>query len=428
LAAGPTGERCDASSDCADGGTGPVCSNSFTQNVTGVPAQIFPAPVCILPLPDGGGGNCDPAPLDSDPDGLKVHYCDGPDDPSSPGVCVPFNPADPVPGMGACYPKCTFGTDGSAATGCAGGNTCAFLNYVLVTPADGGTTADGGHVAQGVGYCQGTCLTDADCAALGDGGAGYSCQKDIGFCTQDPVVRTKALGEACTKDDSDAGACNCFAGPSGNGYCSTRCIVGVVGADAGDGGDGGGGACPAGWVCDTGQPAVATFFGLADSFPVAGPTVGMVGTCAPACTLPVDAGADASSDAGQDATLSGDAAAANDASGVSDASAPGTPEGSAGDAGSDGSGEDAALSDAGTAEAGDDASTDASADANDIDAGPDADASADVDARVNVGASPNVGVDADASPGADAQSTDGECPANSTCVGGGAVGADCLPH
>jgi hypothetical protein len=369
-----------------------VCSNTLTQNVAGVAAQLWPVPVCVPP--PAAGGNCDPAPRASDPDGLKVHYCDGLDDPSSPGVCVPFNPRNPQPGRGSCYPVCRFGTDGSVAAGCAVGDTCAFLGYTLVQ-------TDAGMVAQGVGYCQGTCQADADCAPLG---AGYVCQSDVGYCTLHPVARTKSLGDACTAADSDAGLCDCFTGASGKGYCSTRCIVG-------------GAACPAGWVCDTGEPNAATFVGLAASFPVARPTLGMVGTCAPACALPVDAGVDGSSSDAGDASVLGDGA--SDATAVSDGADGGAPS----DAGAtDGASADATTDAADAGPASD--AADASPTADAADGGPTTDAGAPDGSRESAADTGTDAVaDADAGP-----STGNGCPANSACVGGGAVGADCLPR
>lgn len=419
-ARGTTGQACASNVACqgdgGDAGSDNVCSTSITPTVDGVPAQLWPTPVCLVEPPTSGAGNCNPAPAATDPDGLKVHYCDGPDDPSSPGVCVAFAPSNPVTGLGTCYPQCTFSTDGSPAVGCIGHDTCVFLGYRLVV----GAGSDAGTSILGVGYCQGSCQRNADCSTLGavapeldasadagdagpdadaavsddggDAGSGaFACQQDLGYCTTQRVVRTKALGAACTAADSASGACNCFVGASGNGYCTTRCVVGGV-------------ACPSGWVCDTGEPAVASIFGSTMPTAPVVPTQGMAGTCAPACTLSADAGSDAAADAATPTDAS--AADANPADATTDAG-----EGDA-DAGTDAtSAADASVAD----DAGDSAtgSTDASAaDAGDASGGVDAASASDAGA--------------DATPvGASAS---GACPQNSVCLGGGAAGADCLPQ
>jgi hypothetical protein len=377
VAVGTTGQECTTSDTCqVDGGVAHVCSNTLVEPVDGLMAQLWPTPVC-LETPAAVGGNCDPAPP-NDPDGLKVHYCDGsgPDDSSSPGVCVPFAPSNPVAGLGTCYPQCTFSTDGTPAKGCQGFDTCAFLGYTLVGAAAGNSLL-------GIGFCQGTCQKDTDCAALG---ATYHCQTDIGYCTTAPVVRTKAPGAACTAADSASGACNCFVGPSGNGYCSTRCVVGGL-------------ACPSGWVCDTGEPAIASIVAGSTSSPVV-PTQGMVGTCAPACALPGDAGTDAAAEAGStdaSSTADGDATAGDATPGDAGAA-------DASDAGSDAT----ADSDGSVLDDGGDASSDAGADGGADDGAADAGSTSDAS---SLDASPN-----------------NVCPQNAACVGGGAVGADCLPQ
>jgi hypothetical protein len=399
VASGTSGQPC--TSGCA-GDAGPdaaganVCSNTLPpQIIADVKAQIWPTPVCVVPPPPGGvvsplTGNCDPAPLSSDPNGLQVHYCDGPDLPSSPGVCVPFDPSNPQTGLGACYPRCTFSTDGSRAIGCIGADTCAFFRFNPVPLPDAGASADGGVATgvTGVGFCQGTCQKDADCADLNVGGANFVCQTDLGYCTPQPVVRTKPLGAPCTVADSDAGACNCFAGADGSGYCSTRCVVGGV-------------PCPMGWVCDPGEPANVTVLGLMTTFPVLAPTQGMVGMCAPPCSPILDGGA------GSDAAPAPDAGA-SDATDDGALPSDGGTEAGAADATLDGG--DASSDDGG------DASADATVDGSSADG-------ASADAAPSDGATPDAGAD-----GAGGAGTNGSCLPNSSCVSGGVVGADCLPQ
>jgi hypothetical protein len=399
---GTTGQLCDAG--CAGAnttGSGNVCSSTVTLKFDGGSLQVLPTPVCIEP--QSVLGNCDPAPLATDPNGIRLHFCDGPDDPSSPGICVPFNPANPQTGLGTCYPKCQFETDGAPATGCQGVDTCTFLGYRFAPP-DGGTggcdVADPSCIALGVGYCQGTCQSNADCGEdAGDAAAG--CQVDLGFCTTKIVDRTKQVGDPCTTADSQSGACNCFAGATGNGFCSSRCVVG-------------GTPCPLGWVCDPGEPEFASISGL-PGFDGGGvtPTQGMAGMCAPACSAGMDGGigpdasahpdgggsgisdgaADAA-DAESDATVGDDASAPADATATDDAGAPAdaSVSGDAGDA--------AFVSDAGAL----DGSGDGGDGAVELDAGVPADGG-------EAGAGPT-----------------GVCPPNSTCVTRGAVGADCLPR
>jgi hypothetical protein len=231
---GTSGKPCTTSADCTTA-TGPginVCSNTSPDVVvTNVKVQLLPTPVCTVSRV-GSGGNCDPAPP-SDTAGAFVHFCDGPDMPTSPGICIPgTNP--PMAMLGVCLPACTFALDGSAQKGCPGKDTCA--PYTVTLDANGNGV--------GVGFCQGSCQIDADCSALG---TGYVCQTDIGFCTKTKVTRTKSVGQACAADptkvvgnDSATGACNCVANGTTNlGYCSTACVVG-------------GSPCANGWVCDNG--------------------------------------------------------------------------------------------------------------------------------------------------------------------------------
>jgi hypothetical protein len=291
---GTTGKACTSDKDCITA-TGPginICSSSVAATYTNVQANPWPTPVCIPPL-TSTGGNCDPAPA-GQPAG--IHFCDGPDDPSSPGFCAAFdNP--PQTGRGYCYPKCTFKIDGSMPQGCLGFDTC--LPQEL--EQDPSTLA-----VTGYGFCWGTCQKDSDCSALG---TGFSCETDIGFCTQAPLARTKALGVSCSSDptgtDSTAGTCNCQGDITTNlGYCSSVCVVG-------------GTPCPDGWICD-GSQSTSLDFGTGTPVPVTMQDVGFPGTCRPACTL-ADAGAIVDSGASvvaESGTLSEGGAGAGDEAGA----------------------------------------------------------------------------------------------------------------
>jgi hypothetical protein len=261
---GTTGKPCQTDADCA-GPNGPginKCSSSLVYSVTTVPVVLLPTSVCKVP-PSSVGGNCDPAPP-GDPTGQSLHYCDGPDDPSAPGICVPLtSPA--TPGQGTCEIPCTFAFDGSAPSGCIGKNTCLPIPGIV---ASGPT----GAIVGGVGYCNGSCEKDSDCSGLG---TGWVCQTDIGYCTQHPLAtRKKAFGATCTTagrvNDVTTGACNCgiVSSATGTGLCAPNCIVG------------GTVPCPTGWVCDNLQDPMLTTV----------ENVQTQGVCLPVCTL-ADAGA-----------------------------------------------------------------------------------------------------------------------------------------
>jgi hypothetical protein len=242
---GTTGMACKTDADCiGDGGPGVnKCSNGLGGTIGGVTVTVLPTPVCILPT-------CNPAP-DTDPTGSFLHFCDGPDDPSSPGLCIPTA----TQGQGICLPACSFAFDGSAPTGCVGKDIC--------NPIAQNTDTTTGAVTGGLGFCQGICETNTDCSALG---TGWVCQTDIGFCTQHLKTRTKNLGDACT---SGTTACNCLADQTTDtGFCTTACIVG------------GTVACPAGWACDDGESNI-----LMDNTPVATENVQTAGNCFPLCTM-----------------------------------------------------------------------------------------------------------------------------------------------
>jgi hypothetical protein len=264
VADGTTGLACTSDADCVgDSGAGVNrCSSEYQGTFTNVDVTEFATPVCIIP--PVAGGNCDPG---NDP--TQIAFCDGdPSDPSSPGVCVPLNPAAPMTGQGVCLPKCTFAVDGSAATGCPGHDACSFNTYVAIPDP----TADAGVDLLGIGICQSACRTNADCSALG---STYSCEPDIGECTPNaPMVRTKKPGDACTTADTTSGACFCATGSGTSGFCTLDCIVGATPSD-----------CPSGWVCDTGEPTILDFGAGAPTFPpLTKQTSGALGICLPTCT------------------------------------------------------------------------------------------------------------------------------------------------
>jgi hypothetical protein len=241
--------------------------------------ELISTPICIV-APPQTGGNCEPAPA-SDPLGSFMHFCDGPDKATSPGLCVV---ADSTGTVGLCLPKCTFAPDGSAPTGCPGHTGCLPITF----------TIDKNNNVVGYGVCQGFCQTDSDCSDLG---TGFLCQVDLGFCTKSRVTRTKQVGDACNPAATSPG-CNCTASADGTtGYCTSACVVG-------------GAPCPGGYVCDNLTPSPLDFG--------QGPTlsapqnVGTQGTCTPACSL-ADAGAPAEAGAAVEAGVQGDAGAQGDA-------------------------------------------------------------------------------------------------------------------
>jgi hypothetical protein len=271
---GTSGKACKSAADC----NGNVCSNQYAFTITNIKVELWPQPICIVPIPPPGGaaGNCDPAPP-TDPTGLSLHFCDGPDDPTAPGICLANNFQMPQSMQGFCLPKCTFKMDGSAATGCPAPDTCVPFTFVL----------DQTGAVTGYGFCQGSCTQDADCSALGPT---YKCQTDIGFCTTAPVARGEApadagaeagavagaIGSACTKAQNDMGFCNCESGQAApmNGYCTRACVVG----DANN-------PCPDGYVCDVGLGTDINF-GDAGMFTLAADPKGSAGTCQAKCTVP----------------------------------------------------------------------------------------------------------------------------------------------
>jgi hypothetical protein len=216
---GTVGKACSSDSDChsANGPNKARCSSTVWS-----PEDYYPTPVCII-------DTCAPI---SD---TKLHFCDGPDDPSSPGICVPgFNSS-------VCVPKCTYDKQGGAPSGCAGKDTC--FDYPTI-------------VETGIGYCWGGCAQDADCQN------GQHCQVDQGLCVVGVTPPTKNIGDACTKTDNDTEACYCLYGNNDDGYCSSFCGVGQSGT------------CPSGFVCD---PYEYRAYGYTT------PNTGMAGYCTKSC-------------------------------------------------------------------------------------------------------------------------------------------------
>ena len=229
---GTTGKACATDADCqSPGGPGLArCSSTAL-----APDEYYPTPVCILPT------------CATVSDDTAVHYCDGPDDPSSPGMCVPWG----TTGTAKCLPKCSYDTSGSPPAGCQGKDTCI------------AATSISGSVASGYGYCWGGCTGDADCPT------GQRCQVDEGTCHVGLVPPTKNIGDPCTEADENSEACMClYASSSGMGYCTSFCVVGE------------GSTCPAGYVCGSDEYRSTGY---------SAQNTGMAGRCHALCD-PTDAG------------------------------------------------------------------------------------------------------------------------------------------
>lgn len=218
---GTVGKPCSSDSDCkSPNGPGLArCSSSVF-----APSDYYPTPVCILP-------SCGPV-----TDAKGLHFCDGPDDPSSPGICEPWGSTGSV-----CIPKCSFDKDGGAPSGCAAGDTC--FTYASAPQL-------------GYGYCWAACSKDSDCKN------GQKCQVDQGWCVQGVQPPTKNLGDSCTSSDTNLGVCNCLYGTNDSGYCSSVCVVGGTG-------------CPQGYVCDSLQTRMSGY---------TTPNAGMGGYCTLDCS------------------------------------------------------------------------------------------------------------------------------------------------
>jgi hypothetical protein len=259
---GTVGQPCTSDADCQPaGGAGVnICSSSLSSGV------LFPTPVCVLTT-------CDPG-----TDG-QLHFCDGPDAPTSPGACLAIGQGEDL-----CLPQCQLLIDGKAPQGCSAGSACAQL-AVGVDQA--------GDVAGAFGVCLSACVKDADCPT------GTSCQTDTGSCVTKIVTASKAPGAACTDADSTSGACPCFIGnlPDGGvtgGVCAPACVTGPTAA------------CPSGFVCDgfLQTSIVATNGSTLAGFTL--PNPGLVGRCFQACTaISVDSGTSATDAAAADAATAG---------------------------------------------------------------------------------------------------------------------------
>ncbi|MDP9148685.1 MAG: hypothetical protein M3O36_01885 [Myxococcota bacterium] len=236
---GTVGLPCQTNADCRPAG-GPKINVCSLGAFTGGP--LFPTPVCILQ-------SCDPG-----TDGF-LHYCDGPDVPASPGICLKSGTG------GICFPRCDMLADGAAPAGCRGKDACNFIASGLTTTSQ----------LVGLGYCFGGCTSDTDCPSnSGEAGAG-KCQTDQGLCVTAVQQPTKAPGDACGAADARSGACNCYYSTAASaGYCAPACIVGSTTS-----------ACPAGFVCDSQQPAALR--GDAGATGFTKQNVGLAGYCLAAC-------------------------------------------------------------------------------------------------------------------------------------------------
>jgi hypothetical protein len=240
--------------DCKGGPITPGI-NKCSSDVLFSVGELFPTPVCMMPT------QCDPCGGVTPCDGL-IHYCDGPDAPSSPGLCLPStNP--PAVGMGTCWPKCSFVGDGNVPMGCVGRDACYVAGYGV-----NGTTP------VGLGYCLGGCTSDVDCSVGSE-----KCDTSTGLCVKTVTPPTKALGAGCTMAEAQANPppCNCiYNTQSGLGFCTKFCIVLPAGQP---------GACPAGWFCEAQEPL--TLAGANDASVTGFPTqnLHLAGYCAPSCQV-----------------------------------------------------------------------------------------------------------------------------------------------
>ncbi len=216
---GTVGKACTTGADChsANGPNVAKCSNGLFS-----PEDYYPTSVCVIP-------SCTTV-----SDSNSLHYCDGPDNSASPGICVSGFSGS------ICLPKCAYDQNGSAATGCAGNDTCNPYPTSKET---------------GFGYCWAGCTKDQDCSD------NQKCQVDQGLCVEGVTPPTKNFGDACTKSDTDDEVCNCLYGASNSGYCTDFCVVG-------------GNTCPNGAVCD---PFLYRAYGYTTS------NVGLAGYCTIGC-------------------------------------------------------------------------------------------------------------------------------------------------
>ena len=192
-----------------------------------------------------------PSSCDPGTDG-NLHFCDGPDVSSSPGVCLATSTA----GQGVCLPQCSFGTAGSAATGCVGKDACYAAGFA--------SDSTGGVV--GLGYCYGGCTQNTDCPA------GSACQTNLGLCMTTTTTPT-AAGTSCNATTTTGNACECFSSSATNlGFCANFCAVG-------------GAACPAGWTCEADLPTTLVSSTDASLAGWTSQNPGMGGVCVPTCVV-----------------------------------------------------------------------------------------------------------------------------------------------
>jgi hypothetical protein len=252
---GTVGQACQSNADCLPAG-GPglnVCSSSA--GFSG--GALYSTGVCI----QIGCSSASTA--------TTTHFCDGPDNSSSPGVCLSAGGGNTV-----CLPKCTIAADGSAATGC--------LNKTVCNPLAFSENTAGTAVTAGVGFCFHGCTADADCPT------GNKCQVDQGLCLTTVTPPTKVAGTPCTSADNGTAttpaACNCIlfnnaadGGAGANGICAPFCATGTSS----------GSGCAAGFVCDA---LLQTSFNDGGIAGFATQSPGLGGNCFPKCGA---AGADA---------------------------------------------------------------------------------------------------------------------------------------
>jgi hypothetical protein len=220
---------CASDADCR-APNGPGINKCTNGGLFAGPDAIYSTPICMSLT------NCDPG-----TDG-NAHFCDGPDVPTSPGICLSTGTA----GRGICLPKCTIPPSGGPPAGCAGNDACYFVSYM---PGQ----------AEGVGYCFGGCRSDADCAKAG---TGQHCQANEGICVR-TVLPVQPTGTGCNVNTANTTtSCNCLSDPTtGLGYCTTFCVEKQP-------------SCSPGYVCETNVPTTA---GLNVGHP------GLAGYCAKSC-------------------------------------------------------------------------------------------------------------------------------------------------
>jgi hypothetical protein len=243
---GTTGQQCTTDADCLSTNPGaPGLVRCSLANVFSGGA-VYPTGVCLLTV------GC------SIPDDT-AHFCDGPDEQSSPGLCVPLSSGATT---GDCFPKCTFSSDASAPVGCVGKDACNPYEFGEDTSSS---------TAEGLGFCYGGCEVDADCPS------GNACQSNFGVCVTTPDAQSvqDPEGQDCS---TASDACNCTGSP---GFCALNCkTAGSV-------------SCPTGQVCDAFLPTSLTT-GTGTTIPGwTAQNPGLAGICLPTCALDGGAGTEA---------------------------------------------------------------------------------------------------------------------------------------